>query len=60
MKEKKNRLILRRKSNGTVKAVVYIRQPTTVLIYKQAKKLAEVFGRERYCFDVTDFAGFYL
>ena len=58
--DKQRQLRLRRKSNGSVKAAVHIRQPTTLLIYKQAKKLAKAFGRERYCFDVSDFAELYL
>ncbi len=53
------KLILRRKSNASIKATINVPHPTTVSIWQEAKKLSKVFGEKRYFFDVTEFAYLY-
>lgn len=52
-------LILRRSSNGSVKAIVRMRQATTITVYLLAKKLFSIFSESEYYLDLTDFADLY-
>ena len=52
-------LLIRRKSNGSLKALVRMKCATTVTVYLLARQLVTIFSQAEYYFDLTDFADLY-